>query len=423
MKKPEFTPETIKKLAGNKKTYIYAANLEGIGYCKLFSRMGLNVEGFIDSRKYDGGRKRGKPVVHPDDFFASRDTGEHFVLIATKHRKYKKIATEQCANFGLVENKSFIHAMELCEYLPTIEVIGACNLRCCSCHMGLSETRQGGKMKPETYRQVLAKMTKEIPFMNSVYLFLWGEPLLHPDLPEIIRITNEFGIACDISTNLNYGRYLEEIIKAGPDLLSIPCSGTGENYETTHTGGNWKAFKENLYRLREYIDRHKTDTSVRIFYHMYKHNLNEDYDRIESIAGELGYYFFPIIANIFPEKVLDYKRYNKPLPPEMQKAGKMLLFDIDDQLEYAYQQKHLFCPFMKAFPTVRWDLSVVHCSNMTNTILDDNYLNVSFEQLCELRDKHPQCGICMKEGVHRFFDVAKVTVEKVDGKRVVRRQF
>ena len=424
MKNTNMKPADIVRLAANKDVYIYSVNLEGLGYFRLFSKLGLSVKGFIDSRKYDGDRRMGAPVVHPDVFFAAgRDPASTFVLIASKHRVYKKVAAAKCEALGLKNGESFFFAMDLCDYLPTIELVGRCNLRCISCNMGLPDAPRGDLMAPETFRALLGKMTQDIPFMNSAALFLWGEPLLHPRLPEMVNIVHEHGIACEISTNLNVPRNrIEDLIKVGPDVLSVPCSGVETNYETTHTKGNWVLLRDNLLALRSYIDRHRVDTTVRIFYHMYKNNLDKDYDVVKGMARDLGYYFFPIIANIFPEKIFDMVVHKKPLPAEMQKASELLLFPIRDQLEYAFRNKDKFCPFRKAFPTVRWDLSVVSCANMSYPILAKNYLDVSLDELEKIRESASNCHACMSNGVHRFFDVVNVTVEDKDGKRVVTRE-
>ncbi len=419
--KPNFTHEQIKHLIGQKSVYIYAANLEGLGICRLFTRLGIDVQGFIDSRKYDNNKKKDKPIIHPDTFFSRNDVSQTFIIIATKHRKTKRHAIKQCKKSGLVRNVSYIVITDLCEFLPTIEVVGSCNLKCISCEVGAPDIKQIGLMSPETYREVLLKMTKEIPFMNSVCLYEWGEPFLHPQLPEIIRITSEFGLTSDISSNLNYGKHIEEIVKAEPDMLTIPCSGIGKNYEITHTKGKWEIFKKNLYSLRNYIDKYKSDTAVRIPYHMYKHNLKKDYDYVEALVQELGFYFFPILANIFPGKVYDYVINNQPLPMGMQKANEMLIIPMEEQLEYAYEHRELFCPVMKAFPSVRSDKSVLHCCNMVKPIVHNDYLEVSLEQLMQLRKDADTCGKCMEKGLHRFFDV-NATVEVINGKRVVRRK-
>ena len=55
------TAQKFRELANGRPIYIYAVNLEGIGYLKLLTRMGFDVGGFIDSRPIPGGTKRGKP--------------------------------------------------------------------------------------------------------------------------------------------------------------------------------------------------------------------------------------------------------------------------------------------------------------------------------------------------------------------------
>ena len=423
MSNQSLTPERLKELVGDRPVYIYAANLDGVGYCRRLTRIGFRVKGFIDTRRYDEGKKMGLPVVHPDAFFGSGEAGKSFILIATKHRKFKKIAIDFCEQAGLVKYRGYLHVMDLCEYLPTIEVSGACNLRCLCCNMGVSGVKQGRMMNPDFYRRILDKMTGEIPFVNSVFLFLWGEPLLNPFLPDIVEITHEFGIACDVSTNLGITNRIEALIRSGPDVISVPCSGVGEHYEMTHTRGNWNIFKQNLYRLRQLINQYKSDTSVRIYYHIYKHNLGEDYETVEKMAKELGYYFYPLVANLFPEKVFEYKVHGQPLPAEMKKASELLVFPVEEQLEYAYQNRQKFCPFMKAYPTIRWDGSVLHCANMTHPVLHPNYLETSLEELNKLRETSPTCAVCRENGMHRFFDVAYFAVETVDGKRSITRKW
>ena len=416
----EITPEAFRGLIGNRQIYIFSVNLEGIGFLRRFKRMGYDVGGFIDSRSYKNNVQRGMPVISPDEFFA-RDDKEVFILITAKHRQTRRWAIRQCEEFGLVRNQSYMTSTTLCDYLPTIEVAGICNLRCISCNMGQpGANKVGGLMSAASYRQVLTKMSSEIPFLNSVYLYLWGEPLINPDLPEIVRITAELGVASEISTNLTDGRRLEALIEAHPDVLVIPCSGVGDNFGLTRTGGKWEDYRANLFKLRLYIDKHNAETVVRITYHMYKHNQGEDYDIVEGLAKELGFLFVPVLAQIFPERVLKHVIYGEPIPDEMMRANEMLCYSIDEQLEYAQKNKDRICFMMKVFPTVRWNTSVAHCCNLMDPVLTPNYLNETLDELLTRRDCNGFCTSCMDHGMHRFFDVsANVTME--NGKRVITR--
>ncbi|MBF0543579.1 MAG: radical SAM protein [Candidatus Riflebacteria bacterium] len=415
-----WTIESLRETISSRKVYIYGVNLEGNGICRLFSYHNFSVAGFVDSRRFDGDKKLGKPIIHPDTFFSSADPKNDFLIIGTKHRETKALAIGKCTSHLFQRDKDFIISTELCEYLPTIEISGICNLRCISCNLGVEGAQHGGFMESGVYLKVLEKMIKEIPLMNSVCLYLWGEPLLHPELSEIVKVTSAHGIACDISTNLNPGRYLEKLIEARPDMITVPCSGIGQNYEMTHTKGKWETFKENLNRLRFYIDKFNSDTAVRIIYHLYKHNLEEDYDRMESIAKELGFFFFPLVANIFPEKVFNYVVKKEAIPEGMRQINERLIFPVEEQLAYSIENKHRFCPNMKAFPTVRWDKSVILCCNREGPKLSEDYLETSLASMAQQRKNHETCAVCKSHGIHRFFDVnGKVSV--VDGKRIVTR--
>lgn len=414
------SPAAFRSLVGNRRIFVFSVNLEGIGFVRRFRRLGLDVGGFIDSRPFPDGRKHGLPVVPPDDFFAG-DPGEVFVLITAKHRQTRRWAIELCETFGLEKDRTYMTATDLCDYLPTIEITGLCNLHCISCNMGLPDANKaGGLMSAETYRRVLGKMTEEIPFMNSVYLYLWGEPLLNPDLPEIVRITAEHGVACEISTNLIDVRKLDPFVAAGPDVIVVPCSGVGENFGLTRTGGEWKKFRANLFKLRESLDRHGVETVVRISYHMYRHNLGEDYDEVRELAQTLRFQFLPVLAQIFPERVLRHVVYGEPIPAEMQRASEMLCYPIDEQLAYARTNKDRICFMMKVFPTVRWNTSVAHCSNLMDPVISPNYLETPMDELLARRDGNGFCTTCMDHGMHRYFDVA-AAVQEENGKRTVVR--
>jgi hypothetical protein len=412
--------EQFKALVGNRKIFIFSVNLEGVGFLRRFTRMGLDVGGFIDSRPFKDGKQRGKPVISPDEFFAGENR-DVFVLITAKHRQTRKWAIDLCESAGLAKGTGYMYSTMLCDYFPTIEVAGVCNLRCISCNMGQPDANRGkGVMSAERYRQVLEKMSQEIPFLNSVYLYLWGEPLLNKELPEIVRITRELGAASEISSNLVDGARLEALIEAQPDVLVAPCSGVGENFGLARTGGTWDEYRDNLYKLREYLDRHNAETVVRITYHMYKHNLEKDYDTVEKIAKELGYQFLPVLAQIFPEKVLRNVINGEAIPEEMLRANEMLYFPIHEQLAYAQSVKDRNCFMMKVFPSIRWDGSVVHCSNLMNPVLTRNYLDISLDDLLDQRGANGFCNSCMDHGMHRFFDVsASVTVK--NGRRVPQR--
>jgi len=115
--------------------------------------------------------------------------------------------------------------------------IGQCNLSCPSCPVGNSDIKNpAGLMKPELLQQILAKATQEL-HVNGVGLFSWTEPLLHRQLPDLVRIISSFKIPSFLSSNLSLKKDFEEILKANPSSFRISVSGLVSRYIRNFTGG------------------------------------------------------------------------------------------------------------------------------------------------------------------------------------------
>ena len=340
-------------------------------------------------------------------------TKNDFIIIATKHRKFKKKVLYDAKNHGFDEKNDIAHPLDLCNFFPTIEIAGKCNLFCKTCDMGLPGANKGkGHMDIKLFELILEKLTREIPFINSLALYIWGEPLLNANLNQMIKICKNYGIATEISTNLNHQKHLEEVIDAEPEQIVLPCAGTGKIYERGRTGGQWEKFYRGCQEIRRMIDEKKKDINVRITYHLYKDNLDEEYDKVKKIAESLKYDFIPILANIFPGKILDYAN-GVALPQTMQDASKDLVFDIDEQLDYARSISHKSCHITKVFPAITWNGQVLHCCNMTEPKVGLNFLSHSLIELIEMRNSSSFCTDCMNLGVHRYHDS---NIELLDGK-------
>ena len=76
-----------------------------------------------------------------------------------------------------------------------VEITNVCNLRCSFCR---GTERAASFLSPAQFR-AYAKEVKG--FTDYVYLHVMGEPLLHPDLEEIIEIAAEEGLRVCLTTN------------------------------------------------------------------------------------------------------------------------------------------------------------------------------------------------------------------------------
>ncbi len=420
LKTASVTLEDFHNLARDKSIYILSVNLEGMGLAKRLSRLGFQVGGFIDSRYKNP--IDGLAVFNLDEFFNRDDLASCMLIVATKDRVWKKKSLEHAISVGFIHGKSLFTPLDLCPYFPTIEVAGKCNLVCKTCDMGLPGANKGrGHMTKETFRKVLEKLISEIPFLNSVALYTWGEPLVNSDIAEIIKIANEMGVATEVSSNLESHKYLDEFVLAEPGQIVAPCAGIGERYERGRTGGTWDNYLKGLKRISELKRKHGLNISLRIMYHIYKDNLDSDYDEIQVIAKELGFLVIPIVAHLFPGQVLRYAVSGHEIPEVMRDAESNLVFSLDDQLRFAEARKDKPCHILQAFPTIAWDGRVLLCCNMQKPFVGNKrYLDASLSEFIDIRDKSPFCTKCMNAGIHRFFDVNMKLQEGENGREVIR---
>lgn len=119
-----------------------------------------------------------------------------------------------------------------------VEPTTTCNLKCPECPSGLrSFTRPTGKLDPALLEQLLTEMGSELIYL---YFYFQGEPYLHPQFTDLVRMASERGVYTVTSTNAHYldERRAKATIESGLDRLIISIDGsTQETYEHYRIGG------------------------------------------------------------------------------------------------------------------------------------------------------------------------------------------
>ncbi|MBN1593812.1 MAG: radical SAM protein [Candidatus Coatesbacteria bacterium] len=125
---------------------------------------------------------------------------------------------------------AFILKLPRTFYLTSVmlEVTNLCNLKCRFCPAE-NMKRIRGFMDPALAEHVL----KDCKNLQYVYLYDWGEPMLHPELPRIIETATELGHRTFMVTNgtLLNPDLAEKIIKAGLSTICFSIDGIGQVYE------------------------------------------------------------------------------------------------------------------------------------------------------------------------------------------------
>lgn len=395
----------LANLINGRQLYVWGASIVGSGTCRALERCGFPPVAFIDSSsRFNGKTSLGYQVLAPNAVLSVSTLRDNaFIIIASGH--YEDEISELCKAAGLLPTKDFMSARELSPLDPSVDVSGLCNLRCISCPRGnYKEQPPRGFMSVDTYKQVLDKLLTELPFMGNIQLYAWGEPLLHPELAEIIRSTVDRGVLCAISTNLNIRKNFDEVIRARPDWIKVSTSGYGSPYETTHTGGDWDLLLSNLQQLSKLRQRFHPEMYVEVNYHLYRHNLGEEYQKMSNLCTDLGFIFRPNCAYLYPlDKVMDYCE-GRELGPEAQKTLDMILLGIDEGLTRAHNQANLPCAEERCFP-ISWNLNVRSCGAYFWPTVAENYLTEPLSSIIKRRMKSGICTRCKRQALHRYTSV------------------
>ena len=100
-----------------------------------------------------------------------------------------------------------------------LEITNLCNLSCHFCH----GTKRQGEFMPVKRFEHLARELR--PYTDFLYLHVLGEPLLHPDLPEILKIAASLGFRICITTNGTLLRQQTELLCAfAPHIHKVSIS-------------------------------------------------------------------------------------------------------------------------------------------------------------------------------------------------------
>ena len=292
-------------------------------------------------------------------------------------------------------------------YIYAIDVVGTCNLRCPSCPVGNmpNDPRAKGFMSTDLFQQILQKIKKESPVAKpEIWLFNWGEPLLHPKLKEIVESVHQFGWPVMLSTNLNVKKGIESVAQCAPTSIKVSISGvTEKTYSTTHEKGDINLVKENLIALRKYLDKHQSHlspdkkTKVYIGYHLYKDNL-EEAEIAKKIASDLKFGFAENPAIIQPvEKMMDILEdkpnvLDKKLINKLLVHPKILAKKIADKRSGNYD-----CELRFNMTSINHDGSVGLCCSTysNNNQIAPNFLTISHQELEQKKYRNDFCKKCM----------------------------
>src|SRR5436190_5063789 len=168
----------------------------------------------------------------------------------------------------------------------TLESTAKCNLYCPMCPRHIY-TFDNENMDLDLYRKIVADCKDYVEF---IWPYGIGEPMIHPNIFEMIRITHDAGIRTGMSTNatLMDERRIEMLLDSGLDYVILAFDGaTKETYEKYRTGATFEKTRANILAFLERKRARNSPMYVVLQMVMLKENMSEveAYRKLWNIPG------------------------------------------------------------------------------------------------------------------------------------------
>lgn len=238
---------------------------------------------------------RTRPPV-PRKLFEGIDYLARGIFHVWRNRRYLTCA--KLANMALVNVQFKLKTERVLgrPYSMKIESTNICNTHCQLCPTGLGlQGRPKGKMSFDQYKTLIDKLKWHLVALD---LSMWGDPLIVPDIYDMIHHAHGKGIWTYISSNLHAFKIntkpgevpqAEKLVKSGLDLLTCSLHGATQATYATYQPG--KQLEDAIAKIRHLIatrDRLGSATpAVQLNFVVTRHNEHEQ-AAFQQLADELG---------------------------------------------------------------------------------------------------------------------------------------
>lgn len=287
-----------------------------------------------------------------------------------------------------------------------IEISGICNARCPYCVKGSGAQKQGDFIALSLLDRILdhLKMHRLFPRSGCVNLCNWGEPMLHPQINEVLDTIGKYGLRAFISTNLIH---LPELTKEALSVLkgiTVSLSGfSQESYGYIH-GKRITTVLQNIDRLHEMIRR--SDCKLRPLINWHRYRFNEiELEKAKNYFKQRGIPFYPSVAYLADIKRTQDYFFNRTLPESERKRIEKDLFT--DFLEKSYAENrdvHYRCPELTSL-AIDENANLLLCCGWSNEVEGSvlgSIFNYDSKNMERVKKSSPLCTKCLEQGYAKW---------------------
>ena len=266
----------------------------------------------------------------------------------------------------------------------SLEASNLCNFRCIMCYHGSDRYAEESKplqhMDMSLFEKCVADIKtwcrKENAKIKVMKLYSLGEPLLHKNIGDMVRIIKEADICemLEITSNASLltKETAEKLVENGLDIFRASIYSVDEerNREITQTNVSPKQIEENIRYMREYRDSHgyeKPFISAKMI-----DSYSDENERFRSIYEEAA-------DEAYLDKLMDSPANENTVERYYTDKAEEARKDIGDK-RFCKERKACRYPFTHM--TVRSDGKVlVCCTDWPQKTVVGNVLNESLEEI------------------------------------------
>lgn len=329
----------------------------------------------------------------------------------------KKKSIWQLAKEGIIDG-----GPSMCQFAIT----SACNAKCGFCNFAVD------KMPIEQRQYVTleeAKQAAEILYKNGVYFIIYvgGEPMLHPDLTEIITHASSIGMAPMLVTNASLltKERIEKLATTG--LASVIISIDATEIEKHEENRGLKGVCQRIKTANEYFKKYNISTTASVT----MSRLIDDYSQLPAFLESLGFdsvtFSYPLttlassylgyadsnLVDYTTEELLDRFEAVKALKKEFHVVNPTA--SIEDMERHLKGETEKFgCLGGWKFFYLDWFLNLYRCHNWAEPMCHIT----EFDGSQRIRDN---CTACMMDCYRDSSVMQHIAVSVSDGVQALKR--
>ena len=315
----------------------------------------------------------------------------------------------------------FIPRVQGMPYKIQVEPFFGCNLACPGCPAHDPDaSRKPGPVDIDVYNRFIDSLG---PYALFLRMWSWGEPLLHPQLPEMIERAKRHNLIVITSTNANVqcdDDYLRRLLKSGLDTLIIAIDGVDQEiYGKFRIKGKLQRlldFTQRAVSLKKELGLRHPRLKLRV---VVTRNNEKQIPQFRDLARDLGVDLLTL-KTFNPSQ--DMKTVLKEIVPDDEKYHRYAFDRATGRIIHKRRKRHCSFPWNQA--TLFADGQVIGCEfdhkylypygNLKNTpfkeIWKGDAAHEFRKQFVRSRDDIEFCRLCP----YQYMIQESCTVERID---------